>query len=60
MLNFSTRGLVGIALMLVGTALFASGAMPSLAGFDLLLALAAILLTIGTYLVGTDVSGRIV
>ncbi|MFB6095908.1 MAG: hypothetical protein ABEJ74_00780 [Haloferacaceae archaeon] len=58
--KFSTRGLSGIGLMLVATAVLGSGLMPGLRNANLLLAGAALLLTLGTYLVGTDVSGRIV
>jgi hypothetical protein len=60
MAKFSTRGLSGVALMVVGTVLFGAALLPALAGLDLILMLAAIVLTAGTYLVGTDVSGRIV
>lgn len=59
MAAFSTRGLAGIALMVVGTVLFALSINP-LRSLNLLIALGAILLTIGTYIVGTDVEGRIV
>lgn len=51
--------LVGAALMVVGTLLFLPGAAP---GADLLtsagLVAAAVLLTCGTYLVGTSEDGR--
>lgn len=60
MANFSTRGLSGVALMVVGTVLFGAALTPALDGLNLILMLAAIVLTAGTYMVGTDVSGRIV
>lgn len=56
----STRTLGGIALMALGTAMFSFGLVPSLSTFSELLAVAAIFFTVGTYLVGTDVSGQIV
>jgi hypothetical protein len=55
-----TRTLSGIALMALGTAMFSFGLVPSLSAFSALLAVAAILFTVGTYLVGTDVSGQVV
>lgn len=58
-LNLSRTGLVGIVLMLVGFLAFLPGLLPDagrVATFALLPA--ALLLTYGTYLVGTDGSGR--
>jgi hypothetical protein len=58
-LNLSTKGIVGAVLMLVGTVAFLPGLMPG-SGRTATLALlpAALLLTYGTYLVGTDGGGR--
>lgn len=59
MLGLSQRGLIGIVLMLVGTVGFFPAVFPgSTSLLDLLLLVAAALLTVGTYLVGTDVEGR--
>lgn len=58
-LNFSKTGLIGLVLMVVGTVAFLPGLLPGsgrLATFALLPA--ALLLTYGTYLVGTDGDGR--
>lgn len=58
-MDFTTKGLVGLALMVVGTLAFLPGASPDAGSFGLyLLVPAAILLTAGTYLVGTDGDGR--
>jgi sugar phosphate permease len=56
----STRTLLGIGLILLGTGMLVFGLVPALSAFSALLAVAAIFLTAGTYLVGTDVSGRVV
>jgi len=60
MLGLSQRGLIGIVLMLVGTAAFFPAVFPGgmSSPLDLLPLAAAALLTLGTYLVGTDVEGR--
>ena len=61
MLGLSTRGLVGIVLMVVGAVAFLPGLSPAAAGRTTFVLLpAAVLLTLGTYLVGTDVGGRAV
>lgn len=60
MTDISTRGLAGMGLILAAVALFSAGLMPVLASFDFVLTLAAIVLTVGTYLVGTDVTGEVV
>lgn len=53
------KGLVGLALMVVGTIGLLPGALPSAGGLMSMAVLpAAALLTLGTYLFGTDVSGR--
>lgn len=58
-LNLSTKGLVGAVLMLVGAVAFLPGLLPSAGQTATLLLLpAALLLTYGTYLVGTDGTGR--
>jgi hypothetical protein len=59
MLGLKKRSIIGIILMIVGTVAF----LPSVfAGttrtVDLTAVAAAALLTIGTYLVGTDIDGR--
>ncbi|WP_136590351.1 hypothetical protein [Salinigranum halophilum] len=58
-LNLSKQGLVGVVLMLVGVLAFLPGLAPS-SGQVATIALlpAALLLTYGTYLVGTDGGGR--
>lgn len=58
-LKLSKTGLVGVVLMLVGALAFLPGLLPS-SGQVATIALlpAALLLTYGTYLVGTDGSGR--
>lgn len=60
MVNFSTRSLAGMGLIFVAVALFGAGMVPPLEGFRLVLTLAAVVLTVGTYLIGTDVSGEAV
>jgi hypothetical protein len=58
-LNLSKKGVVGIVLMLLGLLAFLPGLLPT-SGQVATIALlpAALLLTYGTYLVGTDGSGR--
>jgi len=59
MLGLKQRGLIGIVLMIVGTAAFLPTVFPGTTlTVDLVAVAAAALLTIGTYLVGTDVEGR--
>jgi hypothetical protein len=60
MVDLSTRSLAGIGLMILGTAMFGLGLVPSLSALSAMLALAAALFTVGTYLVGTDVPGQVV
>jgi hypothetical protein len=60
MLGLSQRGLLGVVLMIVGTVAFLPVLTPSSTLSALILVAAAALLTLGTYLVGTDVSGRAV
>ena len=60
MIDISTRGLAGAGLILAAVALFSVGLMPVLASFNFVLALAAIVLTVGTYFIGTDVTGEVV
>lgn len=58
-LKLTKRGLVGVALMLVGVLAFVPGVYPSSGQTaTLVLVPAALLLTYGTYLVGTDGGGR--
>lgn len=59
MVAFSTRGFAGIALMVVGVVLFGLSLEPA-RSLNVLIALGAVLLTIGTYFVGTDVEGSVV
>lgn len=58
-MELSKKGLIGAALMLIGAVAFLPGLLPS-SGQAATLALlpAALLLTYGTYLVGTDGGGR--
>jgi hypothetical protein len=59
MFGLSQRGLIGVALMVVGTVAFLPTVLPGTTWtVDLLALAAAASLTIGTYLVGTDVDGR--
>ncbi|MFB6108201.1 MAG: hypothetical protein ABEJ82_05080 [Haloplanus sp.] len=59
MLGLSQRGLIGIVLMVVGVAAFFPTVFPNTSlTMDLLTVVAAALLTIGTYLIGTDMDGR--
>lgn len=60
MVDLSTRSAAGIGLMVLGTALFSVGLVPSLSALSMLLVAAATLFTVGTYLVGTDVPGQVV
>ena len=57
-MDLSTRTLVGIVLILVGSVLFLPATGVAATGIaTVLLAPATLTLTAGTYLVGTDVSG---
>jgi hypothetical protein len=59
MLGLTQRGLIGIVLMIVGTAAFYPTLFPGTTlSVDLTAVVAAALLTLGTYLVGTDMDGR--
>ncbi|MGM0590205.1 MAG: hypothetical protein ACQETI_01025 [Halobacteriota archaeon] len=60
MANLSTRGLIGLALMIVGTLGFLPVLLPNSGIPTLVLLVAAVVLTVGTYLIGTDVTGRAV
>jgi hypothetical protein len=60
MLGLSRRGLLGVVLMIVGTVAFLPVLTPGSTLSTIVLVAAAALLTLGTYLVGTDVSGRAV
>lgn len=58
-MDFTTKGLVGLVLMVVGTLAFIPGAGTNPATFAQLLVLpAAAAVTYGTYLVGTEGEGR--
>lgn len=59
MLGMTLRSIIGLVLMLVGTVAFYPTIFPNTAfSIDLLTVLAAALVTIGTYLIGTDMNGR--
>jgi len=59
MLGLTQRGMIGIVLMIVGTAAFLPTVFPGTTRIvDLIAVVAAALLTLGTYLVGTDMDGR--
>ncbi|SEA09242.1 hypothetical protein SAMN04488065_1794 [Haloplanus vescus] len=59
MLGLKQRGMIGIVLMIVGTVAFLPTVAPSTTRtIDVLALAAAALLTLGTYLVGTDIDGR--
>ncbi|MFB6169201.1 MAG: hypothetical protein ABEJ43_10205 [Haloferacaceae archaeon] len=58
-MDLSTRTLAGIVLIVVGSVLFVPAIGPQALGWAALVP-AALALTAGTYLVGTDVSGRAV
>jgi len=59
MFGLTQRGMIGIVLMIVGTVAFFPTVFPGTTRtIDLVAVAAAALLTIGTYLVGTDVDGR--
>jgi len=59
MLGLTQRSLIGIVLMIVGTVAFYPTLFPGTAlTVDLTAVAAAALLTLGTYLVGTDMDGR--
>jgi hypothetical protein len=59
MLGLSQRGLIGMVLMIVGTVALLPAVTPRItATVGLVAVVAAGLVTLGTYLVGTDVDGR--
>lgn len=59
MFGLTQRSLIGIVLMVVGTAAFYPTLFPGATRtVDLIAIVAAALLTLGTYLVGTDMDGR--
>jgi hypothetical protein len=60
MFGLSQRGVVGVAIMIVGSVAFLPVLTPGSSLPNAILVIAAALLTLGTYLVGTDVSGRAV
>ena len=60
MADLSTRSMAGVGLMVLGTAMFSVGLVPTLSTLSGLLVIAATLFTLGTYLVGTDVPGQVV
>lgn len=58
-MDFTTKGLLGLVLMVVGTLAFIPGAAPETAMLEQWLLLpAAAAVTYGTYLVGTEGDGR--
>jgi hypothetical protein len=59
MFGFTQRGMIGLVLMIVGTVAFFPTVFPGTTRtVDMIALVAAALLTIGTYLVGTDMEGR--
>jgi len=59
MFGLTRRGAIGLVLLVVGVVGFVPAAFPETAlSMELLAVAATALLTIGTYLVGTDVDGR--
>ena len=56
-LGLSPRGRIGAALMLLGSLAFLPTLSPSVGSLALLAAVGAVVLTVGTWLVGTDVEG---
>lgn len=59
-LGFTSRGVFGFVLMIAGALALVPGALPTAsATFSYLLLPAALVLTAGTYLVGTDVDGAV-
>ncbi len=56
-MDVTRKGMIGLVLMIVGTLAFLPGVTPG-AGMGVLVLPAAILLTAGTYLLGTDGDGR--
>lgn len=59
MLGLTQRGMIGIVLMIVGTVAFFPTVFPGTTRtMDYVAVVAAALLTLGTYLVGTDMEGR--
>ncbi|MFB6126611.1 MAG: hypothetical protein ABEJ79_04855 [Halolamina sp.] len=60
-MELSQRSIVGVVLILIGTALFFPAVTPSTGQFVLAaLSVGTAALVVGTYLVGTDVKGQIV
>jgi hypothetical protein len=58
-LDFEHKGTVGLALMLIGTLAFVPALFPNAGGVASYLVLpAVVVLTVGTYLVGTNIEGR--
>jgi hypothetical protein len=58
-MDFTTKGLIGLVLMVVGTLAFIPAVAPEAAALEQLLLLpAAAAVTYGTYLVGTEGDGR--
>jgi hypothetical protein len=58
-MDFTTKGLIGLVLMVVGTLALIPGAAPEAAMLEQWLLLpAAAAVTYGTYLVGTEGTGR--
>ena len=58
-LDFEHKGTVGLALMVLGTLAFVPALFPNTEGFAAYLLLPAVtVLTLGTYLVGTNNDGR--
>jgi hypothetical protein len=55
----SKKALIGLVLMVVGTLAFLPSVLPGVSGVSVYaLAVAALVLTVGTYLVGTSGGGR--
>lgn len=60
-LDLTGKGGIGVLLMVLGTVALVPSVLPTAAAtFTYLLLPAAVVLTVGTYLVGTDVTGRVV
>jgi hypothetical protein len=59
-MDFTGKGTIGVVLMIVGTLAFVPGIFPTATGlmYDLLLVPAIGMLTLGTYLYGTDTDGK--
>jgi hypothetical protein len=58
--GLSSRGQFGAALMILGSLAFLPTLSPSVGSVALLAAVGAVVLTAGTWLVGTDVEGPVV